>query len=606
MSDRKDFLLEIGTEEIPARFLPPALKQMRALAAEAMVSKTLDYQQIDIYATPRRLTLIVKGLVTRQLDSKTEIKGPALKSAYDADGAPTKALLGFCKGHGLEPDSLRQKEISGNIYLFADKEIAGQPTVSVLPELVNNFLSKIHFPKPMRWGYQEMRFARPLRWLVVLFGNEVVEMEIADVKADRISRGHRTLGSQQIIIDNADSYLQKLAENFVICDQQQRRQIIWQQINDVAASVGGRVEDDQELLSEVVFLVEYPTALVGSFDKKYLEIPQELVITPMREHQRYFPVYDQSGKLLPLFITVRNGDDRFLKTVTAGNEKVLRARLSDAEFFWHEDLAADLEANVEKLSSVVFHEKIGTLRQKVTRIGKLASLIATKLDYDKEDSLRTQRAALLAKADLVSNVVYEFPELQGIIGEYYALAADEDKFVAQAIREHYMPRFAGDQLPQSRPGIAVSLADKLDSLCCFFAIGMQPTGSQDPYALRRAAAGCTQIIIKNRLYISLQEIFEFAYQLLQQDVPSIGIEECSGNLLEFFRQRVENFLDEEQVAYDTINAVTAKFGDNILDVLCRVEALRAYRLQPGFAPLMAGFTRAANSFTFRKKRPTIC
>jgi len=382
MSERKDFLLEIGTEEIPARFLPPALKQMRTLASEAFASKTLDYQQIEVYATPRRLTLLVKGLIIKQPDSKTEIKGPALKSSYDADGAPTKALLGFCKGHGLEPDSLRQKEISGNIYLFADKEINGQPTVAVLPELVNNFISKIYFPKPMRWGYQEMRFARPLRWLIVLFGDDVVDMEIAGIKADRISRGHRTLGSQQIVIDNPDSYLPQLAENFVICDQQQRRQIIWQQINHVAASVGGHVENDEELLTEVVFIVELPTALVGKFEQKYLQLPQELIITPMREHQRYFPVYDQGGKLLPLFITVRNGDDNYLETVAAGNEKVLRSRLADAEFFWHEDLAADREANIERLSSVVFHEKLGTLRQKVTRVGELATLIATKLNYD--------------------------------------------------------------------------------------------------------------------------------------------------------------------------------------------------------------------------------
>ena len=332
----------------------------------------------------------------------------------------------------------------------------------------------------MRWGYNSLRFARPIRWLVALFGDQIVDVEFGGVKADRYSRGHRLLGSDHIKISEPAQYLDLLRENYVIVDQDERREECRQQINAVAESFGGHVKEDEELLTEVTYLLEYPTALSGHFEEKYLAIPEELVTTPMVDQQRYFPVYDSDDKLMNRFITVRNGDRRYLNIVAEGNEKVLRARLADAEFFYTEDLKDKMDDKVEELSAVVFHEKLGTMRQKVERIIHLSEFIASRLNYTAQEMAQTNRAAYLAKADLGSRVVYEFPELQGIIGEYYALAAGEDAVVAQAIREHYLPRFAGDDLPESKPGIAVALADKLDSIAGFFAMGMIPSGSQDP------------------------------------------------------------------------------------------------------------------------------
>ena len=354
---------------------------------------------------------------------------------------------------------------------------------------------------------------------------------------------------------------------------------------------------DEELLQEVTYLVEYPTALVGHFEEKYLQIPEELVVTPMREHQRYFPVYDAQGHLLPRFITVRNGDARNLATVAAGNENVLRARLAGAEFFYREDLKDNMEDKVEALSQVVFHEKLGTMRQKVGRVVKIASYLAHELGYSEQEIEQTERAAYLAKADLGSRAVYEFPELQGIMGEYYALAAGEDPVVAQAIREHYLPRFAGDALPVSKPGIAVALADKLDSLCGFFAIGMVPSGSQDPYALRRAAAGCAQIIIKHKLKLPLQKLQAYIISIINADVgplDMVSLQPRLDNINTFLRQRLENILSEEGISYDVINAIASAVGGDLFGAVNKAYALQRYREDERFLPLLQGFHRVAN------------
>lgn len=598
----KDLLWELGVEEVPARFLPPVIKQLRQLAEDGFGAAGLTYDKLTVLATPRRLTLMAEGLAERTADQESEAKGPALKAAYDASGQPTKALQGFCRSQGIEPEQVLTKQIKGVDYIYAVKHIPGQPTISLLPELLSSLADKLYFPKPQRWGYNPKKFIRPIRWVVALFGEDQVDMEYAGVRASRLSRGHRELGSDHIVIPSPAAYLEEMRKNYVMVDQEERREACWQQIQQTAAALGGTVKEDEELLEEVTFLVEWPTALSGRFEEKYLELPEELVVTPMREHQRYFPVYGPEGRLLPNFITVRNGDDYHLNVVAEGNEKVLRARLADAEFFYVEDLKDDMAANVEKLSTVVFHERLGTSRQKVGRIMALSREIGRRLGYDRQELAQTERAAYLAKSDLESKVVYEFPELQGIIGEYYANAAGEDPVVAQAIREHYLPRFAGDELPETKAGIAVALADKIDSIAGFFAAGLIPTGSQDPFALRRAAAGCAQIIINNELELPIRDLLRLDFELLQTDVPQEQRDKLNTNhekaetILQFFQQRAENLMAERGVGYDIQNAVSrvALNRGDLAGSFRRALVLQKYRANEGFARLRAGFTRSAN------------
>jgi len=589
-------IFEIGTEEIPARFLPSSIKQINDIATEQFNNLSLAFDEIKVFATPRRLTLCVEGLAEKQADSIIESKGPALKAAYDADGNPTKALLGFCKGQGIEPASVGTKEINGVAYIYVQKQILGKETIAVLPEVFRAIITKLYFPKPMRWGYGDFRFARPIHWMTAILGSKVIPFEFEGVAAANITRGHRVLGSSNIILNSAEEYEAALEKNFVIVDQEKRSEMIKKQINEVAAQIGGQVADDEELLEEVTFILEYPTALVGNFDEKYLAIPKELVITPMREHQRYFPVYNADGGLLPKFITVRNGDSYGLDIVAAGNEKVLRARLADAEFFWKEDLQNPLEENNERLKAIVFHERIGSVYEKVERIQKLSAFIAEKLEYSEIEKQQTAEAAALCKADLVSKAVYEFTELQGIMGEYYALAENRDKQVAQALHEHYMPTFAGGPLPETACGTAVALADKLDSLCCFFAMDMIPSGSQDPYALRRAAAGFVRIIIENNLKLPLLPCYEYAFSLVAEYAKELHFDAklASEKLLQFMKQRLEKCLQDNGFAYDVINAVFAVESDDFADIALKANAIAQFRQDENFAALLAGFRRAAN------------
>ncbi|MBQ3199225.1 MAG: glycine--tRNA ligase subunit beta [Firmicutes bacterium] len=591
----KDLLFEIGIEEIPARFMEPALNQLKTIMTESLAEAGLQYEKLATYGTPRRITLLINGLDEVQPDRRTESKGPAVKAAYGADGQPSKALLGFCRGQGIEPADVLTKEIKGVEYVYAVKQIAGRPTAELLPEMLSAAVHKIYFPKPMRWAYNEMRFARPIRWLVLLFGADVLPLEIAGVAAGRISRGHRFLGSDSVEIACPAEYLDTMQKAYVIVDQSVRREKIWQQIKAVASVAGGTVKPDEDLLSELVYILEYPTALLGRFDKKYLEIPEELVVTPMREHQRYFPVYDAAGeKLLPNFITVRNGNSQHLEIVAAGNEKVLSARLADAAFFWDEDRSHALIDNAPRLEHIVFHEKLGTLSAKVARVQKLALSIAEKLGYAAEDVRDTERAALLMKCDLVSNAVYEFTELQGIMGEYYAKNDGETEQVAAAIREHYLPRFTGDELPKTKAGVALALADRLDSLAGFFSQKMIPTGSQDPYALRRAAIGVSQILLRYELELDLAELCAEALALYEGVKQEMTAEETLAAMNNFFRQRVDNILAEEGVTYDVINAVAGLELAVPLVNYRKAHALADFKQGEDFVQLMAGYNRAAN------------
>lgn len=590
----KDLLLEIGTEEIPARFIEPALNQMAELLGKFLSEGDLAFGAVKTYGTPRRLAILVENVAEQQPDRSQEVKGPAKKAAYDGQGQPSKALLGFCRGQGVAVEDLFEKELKGVPYMYANKETKGQPAQAVLPGILEELIKKIYFPKPMRWGYGEMRFARPIHWLVALLGQTVLPLSVAGVQGGNMSRGHRFLGSQAVRISEPSAYVEALRQEFVLVDPQERQELIWQQAQAAAASCGGKVRLDEDLLKEVVYLVEWPTALVGSFSPDYLKIPQELVITPMQDQQRYFPVYNQEGDLLNHFIAVRNGNEVHLDVVRQGNEKVLQARLADAAFFWQEDQAAPLAQNAPRLAAVVFHEKLGTLAEKVERVKTLAAFIADALGYDPLEKADTLRAVELMKCDLVSKAVFEFTELQGTMGKYYALASGEKPVVAQAIEEHYMPRFAGDQLPQTKPGIAAAIADKLDSLTGFFALDMQPTGSQDPYALRRQATGICLTLVRRQLPLDFTVLAAKAYVGFQGiDLPCAQ-EEVVKALGGFMAQRLDNILSDEGVAYDVINAVLAGDTSVLASVYQKGVALAAYRHDSEFQEMMAGFKRAAN------------
>ncbi len=594
----KKVLFEIGVEEVPARFMSGSLARLKEGMAASLKEARLEYESIRALGTPRRLAVLVDGLSECQADLSEEVKGPAKKAAYDQDGNPTRALLGFAKGQGVEVAELTVKTLGNGEYIFAKKEKQGRAAAEILPEILPALVDHLTFPKPMRWGDNEMRFVRPIRWLVALLDGEVIPIRIVNSKSSNVSRGHRFYGEREIVIPEPGDYIEKLRENYVIVDPEERRRMIWDQIQALAEANDAIVEEDEELLEEVVYLLEYPTVLMGSFEEKYLALPKEAVITPMREHQHYFPVLNQDGSLRPNFITVRNGLARNIDIVTAGNEKVLRARLADAEFFYQEDLKADLDANVKKLDAIIFHISLGSLGDKVARIQKLAAYLGNALGFDAEKQGALQRGAQLAKADLVSNMVYEFPELQGIMGEYYAKAAGIDPVIAQSIREHYLPRFAGDELPQTEAGRLISIADKMDSVTGFFAMGIEPTGSQDPYALRRQAMGIVQIILDAGLEVDLGALIDYAYgEIAAHYAVKADLVTTKGHILAFIRQRVENVFAEMGFRYDIVNAAFHE-GEASLSNICRIrekaQALADFRGNPEFAALMAGFTRVYN------------
>jgi glycyl-tRNA synthetase beta chain len=592
---RKDFLLEIGVEELPARFLDPALTELAGLAKKMLQEQRLSYNEVKTYGTPRRMALLVTGLAGSQDTVAKEVKGPAVKAAYGPDGEPAKALLGFSKSQGVSVGDLVKKTVNNVEYVFATKQQTGLSAMEVLSEAAQVLIGGLHFPKPMRWGYLETRFARPIRWIVALLDDAVVEFTFAGCQSGRISSGHRFLAKEPVVLAQADQYVELMRGAFVAVDQEQRRQDIRTQVQEQAALAGGIPETDEELLNEVNNLVEYPTAFTGSFSEDYLQLPKEVLVTLMREHQRYFPITNQDGSLLPKFIAVRSGDSNHLDTVRAGNEKVLRARLADADFFFKEDLKTPLADKVPGLAKIVFQETLGTVYDKVERLGNLVEYLAGPLGATEEELEQARRAALLAKADLVTNMVYEFPELQGSMGREYANRSGEDPVVAEAIFEHYLPRFAGDILPSTMAGRMLSLAEKIDNITGSFAIGIRPSGSQDPYALRRQALGQSHILMGRHIDLSLAELIAVAYRGYECKVQlKVSLPEVTLEILEFFGQRLKGVLEERGFTYDTIDAVMAVGIDNLNDILLRVEALTDMRRHPAFGDLMTTFARANN------------
>jgi len=587
-----DLLLEIGLEEVPAKFMPPALAELKQLAENALTEQRIGYDAVITYGTPRRIALVVKQIADRQQDLEEEVKGPAVKAAYDADGNPTKAAMGFARGQGVDVADLHQKEVNGGLYVFATKKAAGVATDTVLPTLLPQLVCGIHFPKPMRWGYTELRYARPIRWIVALHGSQVVPFTIEEIASGNVSRGHRYLGCDHLVIPSAEAYVEVMEQDYVIVDQNRRQEMIVAQMQQLAASVEGTVAIDEELLEEVLYLVEYPTALMGNFNPAYMLMPEQLIITPMKEHQRYFPVM-KGHHLLPKFITVRNGNAAHLDMVQAGNEKVLEARLADAKFFYDEDLKVKLADNVEKLKAIVFQEKLGTLYEKMQRTQKGVSVIADLLQLGEGVKERAMRAAYLAKADLVSNVVYEFPELQGLMGEKYAFAQGEHPLTSKAISEHYLPKNADGELPLTFEGLTCSIADKMDTIVGCFAAGIEPTGSQDPYALRRQAAGICSMILGRSVLVSLTALIEQAIVHYPAEIVGDRSVLCQ-RVYGFFEQRIRNVLNDRGFRYDVIEAVVSCGYDNLTETLLRAEALNQMRATDTFAKVLTAFTRANN------------
>lgn len=611
-------LFEIGTEEIPAKFMPGILKQLKELAAAKMQELRIPFEDITVYGTPRRMAFIADGVAETQADVVVEAKGPSVKIAY-VSGAPSKAAQGFARGQGVDVKDL----VVRDNYVYAVKHLAGQPVVELLPGLLMDILTSLSFPKTMRWADYEFRFVRPIRWMVALFGDQIIPVEICGVKSGKFSMGHRFMQqslkaaaeSQGLLsaalskvgnkvysalagvkgaveIPSAGDYKKVMYDNFVMVDQDERRALILQQIKDLAAQNGGEAEINEDLLEEVNYLVEWPTALCGKFEEKFLSLPKECIITPMREHQRYFPVLDEDGNLLNKFITVRNGGSEHLDIVTHGNERVLRARLSDAEFFFNEDRATKLEDRLEKLKTVSFQEGLGNMYDKSERLVKMAEMLrfAINTPVDEEE---LRRCALLCKTDLVTGMVIEFTELQGVMGREYALLDGEKPEVATGIFEHYLPRFAGDALPATTIGRIVGIGDKLDNICATFSRGLAPTGSQDPYALRRQALGVINILLDANYHISLAKIIAGTLYLLDIKPEETG--KLVPQIMEFFKQRLRNLLMDQGIRYDVIDAVFAdKRNDDMVDLAVRCKALAAYVEAGNAEPLVQVSVRVSN------------
>ena len=585
----KKLLFEIGTEEIPARFIAKTKADMKGYLEKTLKELHIEYKSIELKCTPRRFVVVIDELAENQATVEEELKGPAKKIAFDENNNPSKALLGFLKGKDISPEEVYFKTVGKDEYAHIKLTKEGQAVKGLLKDIFEGMIKSTTFPKSMRWGGKNIRFVRPIRYFVCLMDEEVIDFEIEGIKTGNITKGHRFLGSSEIVINTPDEYEAKLKENFVILDDEQRKALILEQCKAVADSLGGTLMMDEDLLEEVNYIVEYPTAFYGEFDESYLSLPKEAIITPMKEHQRYFPVLDEDGKLLNKFITVRNGDSYAIDNVKRGNEKVLDARLSDALFFYHEDTKKPLEAYVERLDTIVFQQKLGTILDKTKRIQNLSEKIAKALALTLPN---LDRAAYLLKADLTTAMVFEFTELQGIMGRYYANLSNEPSEVAEAIYEHYLPRFAGDELPSTNEGIILALSDRLDSVAGFFAIGIQPTGSQDPYALRRQALGILNIMMEKKLNVRLFDLLDLALENF--DFEDMDKQSVKSDLMSFFELRLKNLFTDMGIRYDVVDAIINIEDSNPFDLLIRAKDLDAWVKNNSVTEALQTFSRISN------------
>lgn len=589
----KDVLIEIGLEELPARFIDQAEQQLADNTQSWFKEMRISFESIASYSTPRRLAVLIREVADTQTTIEEEAKGPAEKIAKDDAGNWTKAAIGFTKGQGKTVDDIYTKEVNGISYIFVKKHIEGKQTAELLPALREIVLS-LQFGKNMRWGSESLRYARPIRWLVALYGEQVIPFEIANVRTGNITYGHRFLGGK-IELEHPLEYEEKLYHSYVVANGKKREQMILAGLRDLEKDKGVHIPVDESLLQEVRNLVEYPTVFFGTFDEAFLELPQEVLITSMKEHQRYFPVKSQKGVLLQHFVGVRNGDHYKLETVVKGNEKVLRARLSDAQFFFEEDQKQSIDFYLNKLKTVVFQEKLGTYSDKVSRIVLITEQIAAMLQLDKETTNKAIRAAEICKFDLMTNMVNEFTELQGLMGAKYAQRFGEENLVAQAIGEQYLPSHADGELPKTLIGSIVSIADKLDTITGCMYVGLKPTGSQDPYGLRRQAIGVLRILTKQEWDISVEELFHIPVTLYQSQAIRDGINEhYADDLADFLKQRAKFVLKEQSIEPDVMEAVTVKELGNMTYMVRKAEILSQKRNDPTFKPVQEALVRVLN------------
>lgn len=589
-----NFLLEVGLEEMPARIVTPSIKQLTEKTAEFLKANRLDFESIEHFSTPRRLAIRINNLADKQADIEEEAKGPAKKIALDAEGNWSKAAQGFVRGQGMTTDDIFFKEIKGVEYVHINKFVPGKTAGEVLVEIMT-VVKKINFPVSMHWGANDFKYIRPIHWLVALLDETVLPLEILDIKADRLSRGHRFLGKTATIA-NAKDYEAALLAESVYVNGEERQALIVKQIAELATNNQWQIDLDEGLLDEVNNLVEYPTAFAGAFEEKYLSIPEEVLVTSMKEHQRYFDVRDTAGQLLPHFVSVRNGNEDHLENVIKGNEKVLMARLEDAEFFYKDDQALTIEDCLTKLKNVTFHEKIGSISEKMERVAAIAQLIGQEVGLSETELADLSRAAAIYKFDLVTNMVGEFPELQGIMGEKYAIMKGEKATVAQGIREHYLPTSSEGELPQSNLGAVLAIADKIDSVVSFFNVGMIPSGSNDPYALRRQTYGIIRIVADKGWNFPILRLQKEISEIINRDVERYGIElaDTEAGVTDFVKARMKQFLSIKGIRHDIIEAVTNSEQQDLVKMIDAATILRNRHEEVEFKPTVEALTRVMN------------
>ncbi len=587
----KDLLFEIGTEEIPSGYMAPALKDLESEARRLFHEQRVAFSGVQTLGTPRRLVLYVERLEETQSDRVREVVGPAKSIAYDQEGRPTKAALGFARAQGIPVEKLQVRTLDRGDYVVASIEERGARLEELLPTMLPRLVSSLSFPKFMRWGQGTIRFVRPIRWLLALYGGRVIPFEIDGVESGNRTFGHRFLSRGQIRIRSFEDYLKRLEERFVIVNQARRRQLVVKLAQEAAAKVGGKPVLDEDLVESVTYLVEFPNVVCGGFQREYLSLPRDVIMTPMRKHQRYFPVVDKAGHLLPHFIAISNMTTKDMEVIREGNERVLRARLKDADFFFKEDRKVPLADRVPKLKGIIFQERLGTMLDKVERLQQLAAYLAGKIAPEVTDDVR--RAAQLCKADLVTTMVKEFPNLQGIMGREYARLSGETAAVAQAIEEHYLPRFAGDRLPESLPGAIVGLADRIDSICGCFGIGLIPSGSEDPYALRRLGQGVVQVLLSQGIDLPLHDPVGRSLDLFG-DRLTRPKERAARDVAEFLAARLEATLIERGIPGDLVDAALSVNGERVAEAGRRAEALAAFRNEADFGELAVAFKRVIN------------
>ena len=595
MADKHTLAFEIGVEEIPAFDLDSANKQLEKMVPAAFADARIPYDSIEIHSSPRRLIVMAYGVADATEALVEEYKGPAAKIAFDADGNPTKAAIGFARGKGLSPENLECREVNGTEYVFATKNIPATPVADLLPDVLAGFITAIKWPRSCRWAAYREYFVRPVRWIVAMLDDVVLPVSFAGAESSNFTMGHRVLAPGKHTVDTAASLLDVIRAAYVIPTQAERERIIREGVAAIEAETGFTADLPAKTLLEVVNLSEYPQPLVSTFDEEFLQVPEEIIVDAMLMHQRYFPLYDAAGKLTNKFIIVSNGNPECAATIIDGNERVVRARLDDAKFFYEEDLKHPLESYIEKLDKVVFQESLGTVRQKAERLEKLACALSADAQLDAADAADAKRAARLCKADLVTNAVIEFTSVQGVMGSYYAAASGETPQVAQAIGQHYQPRFAGDALPDTTVGKLVALADKLDTICGLFAVGQGPTGSSDPFALRRSAIGIVNML-EAGLHISLaaaidESLASFAAQGVAFDAAAVRAE-----VVDFFVTRTKVMLRDGGVNADTIDAVLAAGVEEPAVVSQRAHALEDARANDAetFDNLATAYARANN------------